>query len=90
VLVVVILWRTKDEYAKEAAMDIEWAEGVLSARGYRVERLEIKPSRMLFKIGDIFLFPDELHGLAAGAKSARAYGLVGHCDVRVQRTQSCC
>ena len=47
-------------------MDIEWAEGVLSAKGYRVERLEIKPSRMLFKVGDLFLFPDELHGLAAG------------------------
>jgi hypothetical protein len=47
-------------------MDMEWAERVLSARGYRIERFEIKPSRVLFKIGDLFLFADELQGLAAG------------------------
>ena len=48
-------------------MDIEWVVGVLRARGYRIEKLQTEShNRVLFKIDELFLFPEELHGLAVG------------------------
>lgn len=51
-------------------METLWAEEILTARGYRIERLETQPhKRLLFRIDDLFLFPDELHALAEGTYS---------------------